>query len=49
MTIVAQQDSEQEQVDHRVRPQQRRAQRTRDAVIAGAARTIACDGKRRHR
>lgn len=44
MTVVDRQTSEHADVEHRARPPQKRAQRTRDAVIAGAARIIACEG-----
>lgn len=44
MTVVDQKASEQENVEHRARQPQKRAQRTRAALITGAARTIACEG-----
>lgn len=44
MTVVDRQTSEHANVEHHARPPQKRAQRTRDAVIAGAARIIACEG-----
>lgn len=44
MTVADQKAPEQDNAEHRARPQQKRAQRTRDALITGAARTIACEG-----
>lgn len=44
MTVADQKVSERENAEHRARPPQKRAQRTRDALITGAARTIACGG-----
>lgn len=44
MTVVDRQTSEHADVEHRARPPQKRAQRTRAALITGAARTIACEG-----
>jgi|TARA_R110000850_G_scaffold167000_1_gene292125 AcrR family transcriptional regulator len=44
MTVVEQQVSEEKNLEQRARPLQKRAKRTRDAVVAGAARIIACEG-----